>query len=528
MTDALLGTSIPAPIITTVVVEDAPVVTPVTSRRDQIRAKLRASEERLTQLVRTTSVDSSDSAIHLAKNLQKVEEEKSALETELEKLRNETAGDEFLQEKMSGIQEGFQKQVERIQQLEDENVSKDNEIDHLRDELVRKLRRIVELEFDLETHDVHYTEYAADQFRLGEEALAEIKMAEQNGQDLDGSERSRGKKPLSPRRAQKLISKLLNDLDNLEARYKEEKLNFSSEQELAKLLEDELRTRINILEQRQNGGTADDSNSTASIQDQSERSTISVSAAEQWLRRRVETLEAKRTLYRQQMLRKEQELTQAKEAVKTEARNAKTEIERLKMENQAMKSRIRALETDILDSEDDADANHYAVLEKKIRDSFEEIARLEAAGEIKDRQVASLKKDVTKLRLSQIAHAQGMDEKQFTEQDVQLLQDDAMRAPAGSNSAMKTLQTQLEVARQEVVKKEQELVIERAKAASNTASLLARISELTQNQKEPPTAVVEEVKEEAKSEAESAPSLPESKRKGGRRANRKVPRFYQR
>ena len=38
-------------------------------------------------------------------------------------------------------------------------VTKDDEIERLHEELIDKLRRVVELEFDLETHEVHYTNY---------------------------------------------------------------------------------------------------------------------------------------------------------------------------------------------------------------------------------------------------------------------------------------------------------------------------------------------------------------------------------
>lgn len=131
------------------------------SKREALRAKLRAQEERLTNFVRNSSSDGAKTFLaqmdHVKGNLAKVEQERSALEEELERLRNATGDDAFLKEKMEGIQEGFDKQVKKIQSLEDELFEKDNEIETLRNELSLKLHRIVELEFDLETHDVHYT-----------------------------------------------------------------------------------------------------------------------------------------------------------------------------------------------------------------------------------------------------------------------------------------------------------------------------------------------------------------------------------
>lgn len=188
------------------------------SLRESLRARLRAQEARLQGLVRNASGDGMESMIGQMKtvrqNLQQVEAEKTELEMELSRLKNATDDDDFLKEKMADIQDGFDKQVRKIQSLQKELDSKNDEIDSLRLELVKKLQRIVEIEFDLETHEIHYTAYAAEQFKLGEEALNEIKTSkssENSNDDSHSSIAADGSKKFTAKKAQKLISKLLSD-----------------------------------------------------------------------------------------------------------------------------------------------------------------------------------------------------------------------------------------------------------------------------------------------------------------------------
>jgi predicted RNase H-like nuclease (RuvC/YqgF family) len=450
------------------------------NKRESIRARLRQSEMRLTSLVRTTSGDGENSFISqmrsVQQKMQEVENEKSALEHELARLQNATDGDEFLKEKMESIQEGFMKQVKLIQKLEDEVLAKNNEIDHLRHELVDKLRRIVELEFDLETHSVHYTDYALEQFKLGEDALKEIQAMQKAG---SGDCETDPDKKLPPRRAQKLISKLLADLDDLESRYKEEKLAKAATIGKMELEAEELKTRVHILESRLGEAdrfAEDASESSASSSDKSDVT---------YLRKRVETLEAKRALFRGELRKLHAEVADTKKQSKEAVKKAESEVDRLFLENEAMKSRIKALETDIM--EGDQSSAQYAEIEKKIEEKFRTIKQLEAELEIRDRQIEALKKDATSRRIEAIASSSDgvKEDSKFSKLDADLLKGDiaeqqASSMGAGTNAAyVQELQRQLQSAQQQLVKKDQELVIERAKAASTAAGLLARITELT-------------------------------------------------
>lgn len=133
------------------------------SKREALRAKLRGAEKRLLAFTSSSSAGGGSGFLGqmaaVQADLKKVEQEKSALEAELNKLRESTGDDEYLNEKMASIQEGFDKQVEKIRSLQEEVITKDDEIERLHEELIEKLRRVVELEFDLETHEVHYTNY---------------------------------------------------------------------------------------------------------------------------------------------------------------------------------------------------------------------------------------------------------------------------------------------------------------------------------------------------------------------------------
>jgi hypothetical protein len=457
---------------------------PEMSARERIRAKMREQEKRLSSLVRSSSSDGGSSMISQMKdveaNLKKMESEKSELEGELSRLKNATDGDDFLKEKMSGIQEGFEKQLKKIQSLEDEVLAKNGEIDHLQVELMRKLHRIVELEFDLETHDVHYTSYASEQFKLGEDALAEIKNQEKLMQRLAQESAKSGEGgPVTARRAQKLISKLLSDLDNLEARYKQEKLDGSAVAQKSKMENEELRTKIQVLENRLVEGDKNAEDMGDSVSSMDVDSVL-------YLRKRVETLEAKRSLYQNEMDRFRAELKRSRAEAAVDSKKCNHEIDRLHHENEACKARIVALETSLSKkkrSQDEPAAKDFKDVEHAIRYNYLEISKLEASLDIRDRQLATLKKEVGQLRMRQISKGKTQGTS-YSEFDTELIRNTAGNdqveptEPADA-SLVKDLRQQLREAQQQLVKKDQELVIERAKAASTTAGLLARITDLS-------------------------------------------------
>jgi predicted nucleic acid-binding Zn-ribbon protein len=471
--------------------------TPETSKRESIRARLRAQEERLTKMVRSTSGEGIGGGIlnqmkSVEESLKQMEEEKSLLEQELNKLKNATDDDEYLKEKMSSIQEGFEKQLKKIQSLQDEVDEKNNEIDMLRTQLVMKLQRIVELEFDLETHEIHYTTYAAEQFKLGEEALDEIKIDSQANLNesttsiaLEAGDDGRTKK-LSPRKAQKLISKLLADLDSLEIRYKEEKLKSLSIVEKLKIEKSDLEMKCQLLEDR-----ARDRGDTIEGDDPNEEQLPAIDNLGLYaVRKRCETLEARMRLQKKELTKLEVEIENTKRNYGDDIRRTEIELEHLNAENEALKARLREFEdkkkrvSPFSKNKGDKSGEMYADIEEKIKGHNDKLVAMESSIEIKNRQIDTLKKEVTNLRMREISEGKIKDSN-FTTQDSEVLRSGPARssgiglAEGVDNDYVRDMQRQLQEAQQQLVKKDQELVIERAKAASTAAGLLARITELS-------------------------------------------------
>lgn len=516
------------------------------ARADSIRARLRQQERRLTDLVqRQTSVESTTEGKFkqemndVKSNLDKVEQEKYALEQKLEFLKNQqvqdqaalsshdvTDHDAFLRDKLNGIQRGFQEQASKIQALETEVVSKNAEIDKFRYEIVCKLKRIVELEFDLEMHDIHYTDYANNQFKLGDDALALMNQDQPEGQgkheesdhgwsedkfedDIALSKAISGlpdsedggeaiviegtimgeRKKLTPKRAQKLIAKLLKDLDHLEATYKKEKLKTVRSSEVLKNENEDLRTKIHVLESEQKQLQSMSKHGKSGMNDVSGYMNI------YQLRKRVETLEAKRFLYRKEITRLQDEMKEIENESKNKSHKHDAELGQLQLQLEASNARYKSLVEEKDGQVDGQHENHYTVIEQRIMENYEMVAKLEASMEIKDRQIATLKKEIQQLRLTQIAKAKTGTGYSQIDSDVLAAEKESSRRLNGQSDGedsepeentkadvtaafVADLQKQLLMAHEQLVKKDQELVIERAKSACMAANLLDRIAEL--------------------------------------------------
>jgi DNA repair exonuclease SbcCD ATPase subunit len=514
------------------------------SKRESIRAKLRAQEERLKGIVKTTTGDDGtgvslyDQMIAVKNDIKQMEETKSELEKELAKLQSSTpADDEFLNEKMSSIQAGFDQQVAKIQSLQDELVEQKSYVSKLHHELVNKVHRVVELEFDLETHDVHFTAYASEQFKLGEEALAEIRRNHSSSSSVAPPEMAPDREgvsapaspkpeaaPVSTKKAQKLISKLLSDLDNLELRYKQEKLQVSSKLSLLEEQNEGLRVEIeklkNEIRAKEESNDAPTTDGTAAEEKSDTKGKkAEKDAAMEYLRQRVELLEAQKVVTRLDLERSEKEIRTIQKDYGINQHKLQREIRNLQQENELLRTKLGSKAASLPDAPGSPggklangmppvnEESIYASLAKRIHENHVKTAVLEATCEIKDRKINSLKKEITNYRLKEIAQGNLPNGAQF---DTELLQkhnqsvDRAFETGGSENHPesaenddseksdtkqarmvgvdpqyVKELQRQLRDVQQAVVKKDQELVIERAKAASTAAGLLARITELT-------------------------------------------------
>jgi len=305
----------------------------------------------------------------------------------------------------------------------------------------------------------------------------------------------------SQRKAQKLISKLLADLDDLEARYKADRLDAASEVHRAQMIMEQLRTRIQVLEQEKasssNGAETAPTKTNPTITIDPDGGNMQV----QVLRKRNQTLEARRTLTQKEIDRLQQEVVNGKTRAKEMERENAADLERVKAENAALRARISDLEAGqkkgIMkkmrrNSVDQVSSSQFSVIDARIKGCYEKIAVLEAERSVKDRQITTLKNEVASLRMKEIASGK-VEQTNFTKGDAELL-----RSPTGrnrmydmskkgtekgggeaDNAYIADLMSQLTEAQQLLVKKDQELVIERAKSASTVAGLLARITELS-------------------------------------------------
>lgn len=429
------------------------------SARERIRAKLRAQEARFSTMVRHSSGSGTGILSHMADlegKMKQVEQQNNQLEEELHRLRHATDGDDFLREKMEGIQEGFEKQVEKIQSLEDQLEAKESEVDGLRREIYGKLHRIVELEFDLQTHNIHYTNYASEQFRLGEAALEEIRVAKDDEALVvpePGSSLAKIVDPsvtITPRRAQRLISKLLSDLDDLESRYKTDRLNNSSQIDHLKRMNEDLATKVQVLETK--------------LKDQAPEEPDEIDGFESIdnhdltaLRSRIDTLTAQRERQRQETERLQSELVSTRSAADQEVERLQTDLEQMRLERDALKAKSKG---------------DFEEVEKRIREAFAQVAKLEADVDIREQQIGTLKKEVAKLRVKELAYGDNAG-------DAAIVRANEGATDGADASIVQELQRQIREVSAAVVKKDQELVIERAKSASTAAALLARITELT-------------------------------------------------
>lgn len=436
------------------------------SAREALRAKLREQEKRLSNMVRTTQQNHhqqqqqqqqqhpatpsqemvaakevadataavSAKVIEELKNvkakLEDVEQEKSRLESEVNLLKQLMSESEALKSNYADMDERFEKQLKRSHDLKAKLTGKEDEIEMLRSELAKKLQRIVELEFELETHELNYTNYADELFKLGEDALEEIKGKHGDHHLHEDAQ--------TPKKAKRLISKLLADLDDLEMRYKDEKIKSASMLEEMRMENTELQTQVQILEQKMgllspNSGKhahdakmeVEEGNADHGDDDQDEI------VPQQ--KRRIEKLEAKNALYRKEMEKLKAELAETRRDAQADAQRAEHNSTRLQNEVYALKAHVEHLEAKHKwggvnkKKQKGHAAEQYAAIEKRIEDNYNQVIRLQNSVEIKDRQIATLKIEVANLRKKEIAEGHIKDT-HFTESDAQILRDESMQA----------------------------------------------------------------------------------------------------
>lgn len=229
----------------------APPVDNVRVDKRNVRQRLRDQEAKITALLNKPSPATSTPAASedvlltlvqtLEADLKKNQDEKQELQQALESLQQQgnSTKEKDTAEALS-TQTDEEIMAVRMAHLEVELRHKTHEVTLLQDRWETTLRRMVGYQVDLETHELHYTDYAAQQFQAGAETLAELK--DLTRKDQPEANRQLGKK------AKHMMSTLLKDLEVLGERYKDSRVN--QEQQVAdlKIAQLEWRRRAEYLE----------------------------------------------------------------------------------------------------------------------------------------------------------------------------------------------------------------------------------------------------------------------------------------
>jgi hypothetical protein len=365
-------------------------------------------------------------------------------------------------------------EMQTLKNLQSDAVKRNSALDTLKTELVLKLKRIVELEVELETHNIHFTDYAKDMARLQSEAFFELEAGPIEVVRLDKP--SVQGETMGQTAIQKYVMKLLNTIKSLERRLAEERLQSVVIQEEMKFKREELQSKLLVLERyRQRNECSDDTESTASCADIDFDGSLDGDII-YFLRRQVQSLNGKRILYREEADRLKQALQQHRLQMEAERCKLQSQIDCIRAERDVAVERIKS----IGGSDDAVGSTQYAAIQKQIKDVYDEVAELETLCEAKDRRIDALQQFVTKLQCKSILESATPDST-FSALDCRLLQsgtatvDDEMIdqlftvASSRTESKMEKLESQLEQTKMMLHQRDQQLSLER-----NLSNALAR------------------------------------------------------
>jgi hypothetical protein len=230
----------------------SPPVAAVNVDRRGVRQRLRDQEAKINALLHRPAASGSSEGVllklvkALEADLKKTEVEKQHLQEELDRVRSQRHGsagssssDHFHQSLSSVGVDDQEEHVEvndvRVEELQEQVLSVQLELQQksclvevLQDRLDTTLRRLVQVQLDLETHQLHFTDYAASQFATGKAALKEL--TELTAKDQSKSTRKLGK------HAKQMLSTILNDLEVLGEKYQLSQIQH--ENEIASLQQD--------------------------------------------------------------------------------------------------------------------------------------------------------------------------------------------------------------------------------------------------------------------------------------------------
>jgi chromosome segregation ATPase len=347
--------------------------------------------------------------------------------------------------------------AEQLEYFEYQLFAKNNEIDDMKQELSKMLRRIVELEIDLEIHDDRFHTAFSEDSRsesVGSTIITtgvkntsfphQDMIVDSSHPSMYGERRSRRgsldglKKMLTfPKRRSttksgqlkasndvsqfsgNLSARLERDLTSLEARYKRDM--YHNRLETAQLKQensDYLIKVISLEKALQKKGTSlddevDDTRpGTQSIVSSSLDSNVEhLPNKTLFLQEKVKALENDRDLHVRKIESLSGEIAQLRKEAEYQSLQGQQTAEKLRLESQAKDLKISALERELLEHTtkegQEVKTRHInaaAELEAKLMENIAEVIRLRKEQEIKDKKIEALRAEIIELRIQRMQH----------------------------------------------------------------------------------------------------------------------------
>lgn len=476
--------------------------------RDVIRQGLREKEIIINKILQRNSgmVDEFEmrraQMQHMMVEMEQKEALTQKLQIELEHIKKElhfanqkTKEDTYTQSiadlgQIDHIEKELEKRDEQIHFYDRKLRAKAQEVHDLRGELAGTLQRVVELEVELETHNIRLSSLQDQRCRMDQQALEGMFEGELGPDESTTNDRQ-------------YVQTLLVDLDGMERRYIQARVQGAAH---VRAIEEQMKVsegQIIFLEKKlasqglsvrggdrrnqivQTGAVNNDVGSASSLS--SDRASL---RDETW-KQELHMLEVSNVEYSQKVEQLKDALNACKASADSQISKDRKELQRLSLENDALITKIAALEVDgshgVGNCGDVERCRRYEHLEKRLDGNVIEILRLQNHLRTKDRINAALRTQTVRERLSvrleatpEMAEANSESIELYLKALQWIDGDQVSGVPTDESdfSHFYELLTELNQTKKKVHERDEELRIVRAQSAARIAGLRARIDEM--------------------------------------------------
>ena len=347
------------------------------------RGKVREQAERVNNMIKSTTHQAADECKMLKAQVQYLssalkEMEHAVSRVQVVRHKKKIPENEIdYQTESEKCQKQLQAQTERMEVLECERRAKADEVDNLRVELEDRLRVIVEYEIDLESHNIHYTSYAEERQQLEEDALNELydeDISEDKMEIIDALAQKYGC------RIQQLISMLLTDYADIEARYKRDQLANTKGMVQLQSQTQELKATVAVLEEQ--------------LKEKELKYPVTLSSS--FLVQRIHQLEREKRIVQESNQELKEKVRQADESKEPVLQEKQQEIERLTLEKNSADMLALALQDQRYREKSRNTAASSAVhlkLTERIQEQNKDMVRLQKELQGKNERIAVLRSE---------------------------------------------------------------------------------------------------------------------------------------